>query len=64
MGFTFWNEWQKNIDLFHDILIFLDVPVYGEKSCNVWLKNLKFSTEERKTNILDDMGVCRSSEKK
>ncbi len=28
MGFTFWNEWQKNIDLFHDIHIFLDVPVY------------------------------------
>ncbi len=25
--FAFWNEWQKNIDLFHDILIFFDVPV-------------------------------------
>ncbi len=27
MGFTFWNYWQKNTDLFRDILIFLDVPV-------------------------------------
>ncbi len=28
MGFTFWNEWMtKNIDLFHDIQIFLNVPV-------------------------------------
>ncbi len=27
MGFTFWNEW-KNIDLFHNIHIFLDVPVH------------------------------------
>ncbi len=26
IGFTFWNEWQ-NIDFFHYILIFLDVPV-------------------------------------
>ncbi len=29
MGFTFWNEWHKNIDLFHDIQFFLDVPVYS-----------------------------------
>ncbi len=28
MGFTFWNEWQKIIDLFHDIQFFLDAPVY------------------------------------
>ncbi len=27
MGFTFWNEWKKNINLFHDIHLFLDVPV-------------------------------------
>ncbi len=28
MGFTFWNEWQKIIDLFHDInFFFFYVPV-------------------------------------
>ncbi len=32
MGFTFWNEWQKYIDLFHDIDIFWDVPVYEHSS--------------------------------
>ncbi len=31
MGFTFWNEGQKNIDLFHDITFFLDVPVLQKK---------------------------------
>ncbi len=25
---TFWNEWPKNIDLFHDILFFVCVCVY------------------------------------
>jgi len=41
-------------------------PLYGEKSCNVFIKNLNFFlTEERKKDmdILDDMGVSKLSAK-
>ncbi len=37
MSYTFWNEWQKNIDLFHYIHIFWDVSVNVEHTILLYI---------------------------